>query len=467
VRLRQVPTVLGAVLLPAALAHATPFLTPHLGGPVFVGPVDAHVTSLYWNPAAAGLLQGTHYYLSGTARLDWTQVERSTISSDNGEPAGGGNVSFGTQTLTPLTVDNFVGVISDLSSSEVTVGVALYSPYSENLSSSDALAYHASGGLFYGETVGIGLAYRVEPWLIIGVSGNLLFSKYHLQFTRDKALDGCVAAPCNVEAAASAEKYDLDAPLIEFPTIDASFGFILRISDWTFGFSTANFLGAIAGTTASLVGDARVTPAGSSSPLSGKTTIGFKLPVTVDLGAKRHVFGDWDLVLGARWTHLATQNKLDLRVYGQALTAATIPDWIVRYRGLNDVYWAEVGLEEAPATKYRWGVRARFSTGGVPEEAVAIDQLDAPSVDLSGGLEWRLGERLGLTFAYTLSLLVPRDVTSSDFSPSARIACNASQYDITTAACAAVRDGRAIPTAAGKYLRIGNQLTLGVAIDLW
>jgi hypothetical protein len=62
---------------------------------------------------------------------------------------------------------------------------------------------------------------------------------------------------------------------------------------------------------------------------------------------------------------------------------------------------------------------------------------------------------------------MPRDVTASAFSPAARIDCAAAQYDITTAACAAARAGRAIPTAAGRYLRIGNALTLGLSYDLW
>lgn len=466
------PTAVVALLLSQA-AHATPFVVPHLGGPVFVGPVDAHVTAMYWNPAAMGLLQGTHYYLSATGRLDWTQVERATVDTGSGEPAAGGDKSFSPVSLVPLTVDNFAGAIFEISN-DATFGLAVYSPFAENLTSDQALAYHASGGLFYTETFSVGLAYRVEPWLIFGVTVNLLFSKLHLQFDRDTALDGCTATPCSqhIETAANAEHYDLDAPLFEFPSIDVSFGLILRLGDWTVGASAANFFNALARNTVSLVGDAHVTTAASATPtptatLDGKTTINFNLPATVDLGVRRRVFKDLDLVVGARWTHLGTQNKLDLRLYGKALTAATIPDWIVRERGLDDVYWVEAGLELPPAQAFRWGVRARVSTGGVPEELVAIDQLDAPSLDLSAGVEVRLSTRVAVTGGYTLSLLAPRDVSDSAFSPSARIACNAASFDITLPACVAVRDGRGIPTAAGRYLRVGNALTLGLNIDIW
>ena len=472
---RPGPTaLLVAVLSCAGAARATPFLVPHLGGPVFVGPVDAHVTSLYWNPAAIGLLQGSHFFLSGTGRLDLTGADRATISTADGEPSAGGDRSFPSATLAPVTIDNFAGYITDLSSSAVTIGIALYSPYAENIASNDSLAYHSAGGLFYAETAAIGLAYRVEPWLIIGVTGNLIFSSYHLQFARDAVLDSCAAAPCSVpgrapgvENAANAERYDLSASIVQFPSIDASFGFILRLGDWTFGMAAANFLNALARSSVSLLGDASVTPAGQTAAVTGHTTISFKLPATVDLGAKRRLFADWDLILGARWTHLSTQDKLDLRVYGRDLTNAGIADWIERYRGLDDVWWAEVGLEEPPATAVRWGARVRFTTGGVPANAVAIDQIDGPGVDLSGGLELRFGERFGVTVGYTLALMLPRDVTTSAFSPSAAIACNAAQHDIDTPGCAAIRDGRAIPTAAGSYWRVSNQLTLGLGIDLW
>jgi len=464
---RPGPTAfLVAVLTCAGAARATPFLAPHLGGPVFVGPVGAHVTSLYWNPAAIGLLQGTHFFFSGTGRLDLTGADRATISTSDGEPSPGGDRSFASATLAPVAVDNFAGFITELSNS-VTFGMAVYSPYAENVASNSALAYHSAGGLFYAETATVGLAYRIEPWLIVGVTGNLIFSSYHLQFARDRGLDTCSAAPCGVETAANAEHYDLGASILQFPSIDASLGFILRLGDWTFGLTTANFLNALARSSVSLKGDASVTPAGQTAAISGNTTISFKLPATIDLGAKRRLFADWDLILGARWTHLSTQDKLDIRVYGRDLTAAGIPDWIERYRGLDDVWWAEVGLEQPPATPVRWGARVRFSTGGVPANAVAIDQIDGPGVDLSGGLELRLGEKLAVTIGYTLALMLPRDVTTSAFSPSAAIACNAALHDIDTPGCAAIRAGSAIPTAAGSYWRVGNQLTLGLGIDFW
>ena len=127
------------------------------------------------------------------------------------------------------------------------------------------------------------------------------------------------------------------------------------------------------------------------------------------------------------------------------------------------VVWGLTTVTEVSPTE----ISVRFTTGGVPENAVAIDQIDGPGVDLSGGLELRLSERFGVTIGYTLGLMLPRDVTTSAFSPSAAIACNAAQHDIDTPGCAAIRDGRAIPTAAGSYWRFSNQLTLGLAIDLW
>jgi long-subunit fatty acid transport protein len=379
-------------------------------------------------------------------------------------PAAGGDKSFAPLTLTPLTVDNFVGIVSDVATSDVTLGFAVYSPFTENLASAPSLAYHASGGSFYGEAVALSGSYRVENWLIIGGSLSFLFTHLDQSFARDTALDGCSAAPCGVEDPARAERYDLSAPFFAFPTIYAGLGLLVRAGDWTFGLAANN---VFTGTAVSRTGDARVTPAGASAAVTGQTLIGFELPLTLDAGVRTRVLPDWDLVVNVRYAHLASQDHVDLRFYGDALTAANVPDWMVRYRGLRDLYWVEAGLEMPPIQRLRLGARVRVSTGAVPAEAVAIDQLDAPSLELSAGVEWRVADRIALVGGYTLALLQPRDVSASAFSPGARIACNGASYNIDDPGCAAVRAGRAIPTAAGSYLRVGNALTLGVAYDWW
>jgi hypothetical protein len=45
------------------------------------------------------------------------------------------------------------------------------------------------------------------------------------------------------------------------------------------------------------------------------------------------------------------------------------------------------------------------------------------------------------------------------------IACDASQHDYDDPACATVRAGYALPTAAGDYRRLGHAARLGLRYD--
>jgi hypothetical protein len=161
------------------------------------------------------------------------------------------------------------------------------------------------------------------------------------------------------------------------------------------------------------------------------------------------------------------QNTIDVRVFGKALRDANLPEWLVRRRGLRDLWAVEVGLEQQPARLLRFGARARLETSSVPAGEVAADRVDAPKLELGAGVEVRLTQRLSLTGAGTLALLLPVDVDPGAFAPRATIDCVGSGYDLDTPACAAVRAGQAIPSAAGSYRRVGTQLSLGFALDWW
>ena len=57
-------------------------------------------------------------------------------------------------------------------------------------------------------------------------------------------------------------------------------------------------------------------------------------------------------------------------------------------------------------------------------------------------------------------------VTESAFDPRFQLACLASEFDYSTRGCQALRDGYAIPTAAGDYTRIQHAIRLGLRYEL-
>ena len=77
----------------------------------------------------------------------------------------------------------------------------------------------------------------------------------------------------------------------------------------------------------------------------------------------------------------------------------------------------------------------------------------------------RLAPTLHLQATYGLQYFLPVHVGNSAFDPQDQLACMASGYDYSTASCAAVRNGYAIPSAAGDYDRIQHALRLALRYE--
>lgn len=449
----------------AAVAH--PFFVDSLGGTVFVGPTSPHVTAVFWNPAAVGLLKGTHFFLGATARLDFTSIQRGTISTANGAPTPTGDRSFPSSSALGFSPGGFVGVVTDAGTDRFNFGLALYTPFAERLPSGDAAtAYHEDGGWLYTTDLSLSVTFRFSSSVFAGASFTFVFPQAQLSFLRDKALDGCAAAPCGLENPANAERYQIGTDLLSGVNAGFQLGLLVRIADWWLGASVAA-LTLLPTSTADVIrtGSATVTPAGETQGLPGESTIAFRLPTVLHFGARRRVLPEWDLLLQGRWLTYSSTDFFDVRLFGTQLRDAGIPERILRYRGYRDVVALEAGLENLPDASPRLGVRLRFETSSLAPDRVAPGLIDAPSVTLGGGAELRLGPRWALVVGLAASLELPITVDPGAYSPPAQIACTASGYDLDT--CDPVSNGRGISSAAGKYLRLRGDIMLGLSYDVW
>src|SRR5262249_38467804 len=152
--------------------------------------------------------------------------------------AAGGDKSFGDQSYASFTAGNFAGFVTDFSSNSLSFGIATYALYAEaNPEAGPDLAYHASSGSIYGQAIALGFSYRLQRWFTFGAAINPLFTKVPRQFTRDKVLDTCTAAPCNVESPANAQHVEVttgwDLPLTSLGAVYLNIGVLLRLGDWT------------------------------------------------------------------------------------------------------------------------------------------------------------------------------------------------------------------------------------------
>lgn len=467
-------------------AGATPLLDPHVGGLVFVGPTSPSVSAIFWNPAAAGLMRGTHILFTGGARLDLDLVHRAPIDTSTGEAANATTLetnrrSFGSDTLTPVTPGAFVGISSDLKTESVTVGFASYVPFAQSLSSADDLRYHQDGGSFYAIYNTISVSFRATNRLIFGGGFNFISKSLSLRYREDTALPGCSGTTTGcVENPAAARSYSLRGYNILPSVLGFNFGIMVKpTSRMWIGLAYVSTPRTFSGQSIHLDfnGSATITPAPDemkSGDLHGNARVLTTLPQMINVGARYEIvaadIGQRGLygLASLRWVDTASHEDYVVQLSGKELRDAGIPELSKRWRGFDGMLFsgmltADAGLEEAAGSQWRLGAHLRLSSPGVPLGAVAPDQIDGWSAELAGGLETRISTSWTLTLHSSVGAMLPRTVGASDFSPSSAIDCTKSGYDLDV--CAAARRGSAIPTAAGSYQQYTFDVMVGLSYD--
>jgi hypothetical protein len=419
---------------------------------------------MVWNPAAAALLRGTHFFVTGQMRLDPHTIERARVSSADGEPSGSGDLTFATTRDLARALGGFVGFTSDFNGNErFTLGLGFYNAFTTRDPEGDAIAYHADGGSMDLPTVAVSASVRVTSTIYVGLTFHLGLPQIDLRFRRDQVLAGCSAPPCPVESAAGAQDLRFVDDSQAF-TGAFTLGGLMRLSGWWIGaaFTSAPF--RFGETSVPFETEVTLTQAGVVHTGRARVAVGF--PYVFRLGARRPLVTGLDLVLDARLT-MGASSTVDIQPVGAALEAAGLPEFFARWQGRRPSFTASAGVEQTldPERLFRAGVRLEGETGGVATEDINASQVDGPQLGFSAGLELRPIAQLAIGLGYSLGWYLPQDVGSSVISPSAQIDCNASGFDLDT--CAAVREGRAIPSAAGSYRRMSHFLSATVSVDFW
>jgi hypothetical protein len=468
----------------AGVAAASPLEDPTVGGAVFTGPVHAHATAIYENPAALGLAsRGAHLYLGGSLRLDTYDIHRQKLTSGTGSFEDGPRVRA--STLAPGTTVALYSV-----GERVAVGASLtWVVLDRFITGEEALGYHTLGGVHrqyvWRDIAPLGIkslrftaplpmpslagAYRWRDFYF-GVGVSLRASSLELSFLRDSALD----MPCDedgqpgcaIETPEAAERYDLDVSTGELFTtrnLVLNGGLMWQVAPaWWLGVhyqSPPGFLSSI-----SLGGNARIKPAPyqdeESAAFTARAELIYQLPLTVSVGMRGPAFADVDFFAAARWQNLSSQRLLDIRLLG----GASVPEWLTRYRGFEDTFTFTAGLEQREGERLRLGGRLQLETATTPEDGVSPLQVEGLHVMAALGAELRLFDRVVLYGSYGLTYY-PTVTTGEDslFDPREQIECVDSGYDLDE--CRASAEGRAVPTAAGTYERIRHGFRAAIRYD--
>ncbi len=466
-----------AVALVSAAASASPLEEPTLGGAVFTGPTHPHATSIYLSPAALALgLTGHRAYVGGALFADLIDVDRLMVATETGATAEGPTASRRALALGGIAAYSYTGP-------RVSGGIALHTPYAEMFGSlDDPLRYHGVGGHHYQAMISGAGAFRVTDSFVFGATLSLAYTWFSLDFDRDTALAAGRAPPrgiegdcggelCGLEHPQAAQRFELAhqtggvGELFDTRNVSLTISALLRLADgWWLG---ASFLQPPGGFgDLSLAGDARVTTAprdGEPRTLEGVSELTYNLPQSARVGVRGIVLPDYELIFGLEWHNGSRHDRLDLRLLGEDFVGEDVPEWQPRYRGLRDSFRVSAGLEGLPGQTVRLGGRVRLDSGATGRRALAPLQVAGPSAAIAGGAELRIAQNLVLTARYELGWHPARTSDPSAFDPRAQLDCVDSGYDFDV--CEAAREGRALPSAAGRYRRMRHAAGLSLRYD--
>lgn len=470
------------VLTLTAPASASPQDDTAMLGGVFTGPAHPHPSAVFVNPAALDLATaGSHFYLSGYVGLDRTVIQRGVITDpDVGVVAG-------------PTVKRWLANPSGLFAfhqklEQLSIGVTIAVPMVERFINSDELRYHASAG-HYMQIAPVSLAVALRPAsrLHVGVGLSLVVSSFEMTFARDTALESGTSGinqttcngRCGIENPRAAQTIKVDVAtdglqpfgvlnsfdLIAQTNTTLNVGLVLRLIDgWYAGLSyrsAPNFFSDVV-----LPGTATVTdaPRDGGATHRGKAEVSFRPPQSVLLGLRGGpLLGRYNAVLGVEFHNLSRQNQLDIRLFGEELAAAGVPEWIPRFRGFNDVWRISAGLESITPGSLRYGARVRYETAAVDTDLVTPIQVAGSNLGFAAGAELRFGGGWSLGGSYTFTWYPTMNAMNNSFDPRDRLACVDSGYALTS--CDDTRAGRALPTAAGDYSRLVQGFTAWIRYD--
>ncbi len=452
-------------------ATASPRSDPTTGRTVFTGATVAHPTSITLNPAALGRddKSATTIYVALTSVLQQLDLQRREHDLATGTLVDGARIDD-----TQVLPGGQLAVVWH-TSPRLTLGFEARLPVPEMYADGhDELRYHVRGGGTRDYVASAAVALRLSGRVFVGASVSHANTFLTLRYARDTALEAgsaglasdCGGSPCGLGNALATELYDLDvrSAWISTSNLRVNVGTVVRVMKGVWvgvGYHTPPGLGiqtSLDGTVA-----VRRAPRDGGDLLEGGSTVNLSLPASIDAEIRAALPGSLELALGGRWEDLSRNRAYDVRVYNSRFRAAGIPEWQARPRGFDDAFAMWAGVEQVGlGDDQPWGFGARigFETASVTTARTSPMAIGPTSVTLDLGAQLRL-RQWTLQLSYGVRYLPDVNVESSAYDPQDRIDCLDGGLDYTTPACAAVRGGYAISTAAGDYRQLEHALRLG------
>jgi len=468
--------ILTFVLCSAALmtggAHASPRTDVTAGRSVFTGATTPHASSITVNPAALGLSEVDQIFVAMTGLVDMYQIERRELDLDTGALRPGDTVES-----SELGVGGMLGAVLH-PGTRYAVSFELRTPPPEVFPTEhEALRYHTLGGRQRDYLASIGSTIKISSALYFGASVSHDNTFLRMEYARDTAVErGEVDAdcgggtPCGLEnpAAAEIDEVTVRSPAVATSNLKVTIGLLARLSrNLWLGVAYHTPPGFAIQT--QLDGDLAVNraPRDGGGVARGGATVYTQYPASVDGELRLRLPQLLDITLGGRWEDLSRFTAYDVRAHGPALAAAAVPEWTLRPRGMHDAFALWGGVEQIDfGQQFRLAARAGFETSYVDTSQTSAITIGPASLTLDAGVQVRLAPTWILELAYGVQYFPEVQVETSAYDPRFQLACIASGFDYDTRACRSVREGYAIPTAAGDYSRLSHAFRLGLRYDI-
>ena len=461
--------VLASIAL-AVPAGASPRSDPTLGRAVFTGATAADPSSIGLNPAALGEAR-KELYLAVAGLLDQLAIDRKVI-----DPATDGLIDGEHVTDHPAGAGAQIGFVWH-PGSIFKLGIELRVPPSEVFPDDPAVRYHALGSRQRNYVATAGVSARVSSRFYLGFGVPYDVTRLRLRYARDTALDiglaaDCGGAECGHENPQAAELYDVDVGSESLSGDNIRFNIGLLVQPWDdawLGIAYHSTPGTRIQSRLTGTMDVTRAPRDGGAALHGGSTVYVSYPASVDVDFRAPIYRELDLRVGGRWEDLSRMQAYDVRGYGAAFRGQAVPEWVLRPRGLHDAFalWGGVEQTETKRTAgtFRLGGRIGIETSALVPERTAPGTVSPTSLTLDAGLQVRASSAVRFQLSYGAQIFSRVSVERSDYDPRFAAQCADTGFDYSTPACEAVRNGYAIPTAAGDYTRIQHALRLGFAYE--
>lgn len=472
----------------AVSAQASPRTDPTIGRAVFTGATMPHATSIGLDPAALGLGEFDEVYVALTSVLDQLHIDLAPFqSNDLSSPA----TRVRDVELSPGAMLAF---IYHLAGDRGTLGFeARTNPPESFPSDRGALRYHTLGDGERDWLASVGASIKVTNDFYFGASLSHQNTFLRLRYARDTALENGVSqdgtgrgiggdcgagGPCTLQDPRATETYDVDvgSPTLSTSNLRVNIGAVVQLARdmWIGvayhtppGFSVQSELTGHVGV---IRAPRDVDPASPDAPtsLTGQSVVEIQFPASVDAELRARLPYKLALHVGGRWEDLSRLSAYDVRTYGSTLPRNGIPEWTERPLGMHDAFavWGGVEQAEGGPTDVLFGARLGVETSSVVATRTSPITIAPTSLTLDLGARRRFQSGLTIELSYGLQYFPSVDAKDSRFNPQNRLDCIASGYDYSTSPCAAVREGYAIPSAAGTYSRLEHALRIGLRYEL-